>query len=241
MTSFDALWDESSVFRGLFIGKGRPFSSDKTFDRDAAMALWEARFPRVDWCTCEYKGCTELVKRGQYCSDHCHVNGELPLYAWVKKTLYRYIAFQRGAQKTINDREYRKYADWAATKKFKKVPNGYRVFLKDRNPFNCHADNLLLLSKYSYYLVEKKLISLEDAMEIDMRIGNLLHERMRAGRRPFFAVFGYSDISNVSGANMTCIWKEIERGNLNPSDLSSIVEFVNKHKNRDNEGMNGEA
>ena len=241
MTRFDALWDESPMFRGLFIGKGRPFSDKDKFDKERAVALWDDRHPKVDWDTCRYRDCTNLVQKDQCCSQHCHVSGEMPLWAWVNKILYRYISFQRGAQKTINDREYRSYVEHAATRKFKRIPNGYRVFLKDRNVFNYRPENLVLLSKYSFHLVQQGLLTLDIAIEIDMRIGSLLHEKVKAGRRPFFAMFGYGDIHKVSGVQMPFIRKEVERRNLDPSDLASIVEFVNKHKNSDNVGMNGEG
>lgn len=241
MKSFDVLWDESPMFRGLFIGKNRPFIKLSEFDEDKAFALWEDRFPKIEWSMCGYNGCTNLVKEGQRCNEHAFVSGKMPTWSWVNKTLYRYSSFQRGAQKMISDREYREYIKHVASRKFGKVPSGYRIFLRDGNVFNYRPDNLVLLSKYSYYLVENRFLAFEDAVEIDMRIGNLLHDKMHAGRRPFMAVFGYGDIARVAGTSMPSVWKEVERGNLDPANLTSIVEFVNRRKNKDNEKVSGET
>jgi len=234
--TFDELFEKSKAFRKLFIGEDQNFQTMDDFDREKAKALWEKRYPKVDWDFCQHDRCHKLVEHGAYCGRHCENNNSLPEWQWVGTELYRYMCLNYNAKAGYrkNKWEYRDYLKHQAKRRFGSIPDGYEVLQIDGNFFNFHRTNIVLLSKVSVAAVKAGVIDINSAFEMDEILVDFFAEKFRAGMKPFGAIFSYGDIATVTKMRESAIRQRVSRGDFDPRNLSQIVKFVNSVKKVDN-------
>lgn len=223
---FQELWSHSIAFRSLFIRNGI-FHSVNNVDVAKAEAFWWDRFPKLDWGFCDYNGCGHLVVDGERCQQHLDQK-KMPKWKWANGILYRYLHFYPGNVVKVLRPEYRAYHIHLAEKIYGKTPNGCAVYYADGNPFNLRRNNLILLSKVSLAAVKSGVLSVEDAEKMDFILKDFLKEVMTIGRPKKEWKYGLNAIAENAGVDADRVSLEIHRGNLDPSSLTSVIEFCLK-------------
>lgn len=225
---FQDLWDQSQAFRHLFLFNGI-FRSPNDTDVAKAEALWWDRYPNLEWGFCDVDGCMTLVEKNDHCQKH-GTDKKMPRWKWHKGILYRYRYFYHGQNKRQTGRQYTAYHKLLATRVFGSVPDGYRVHYSDGNPFNLRKNNLILLSKVALATVKAGTLSVADAMGLDDVLQEFLADKVGRGRPKHQWSYNLETIARAAGVKIKWVQKEIERGNLDPSDLASISEFCSRSK-----------
>lgn len=231
--SFQSLWDQSRAFRRIFLYNGI-FRAVNNRDVARAEALWWDRYPKLSWDFCNVDSCMTLAANGKPCQEHMKTK-VLPRWKWNKGILYRYMSFDHGQNKRLVGREYRAYHLHLAKEVFGEVPSGYRVYYIDGNPFNLRKGNLILLSKVALAAVEAGALSIADAMGLDDVLGEYIASKTLRGRPKSQWSYNLETIAETAGVKRTWVQKEIERGNLDPSDLASVGAFCARSEN-ENDG-----
>jgi len=57
------------------------------------------------------------------------------------------------------------------------------------------------------------------------------------GRSPTRFSFTYEDVAEVAGCSIEAARKHAQRGNFNPNDLLSILEFIQERLHKNNDGL----
>lgn len=225
---FQELWDQSQAFRHLFLYNGI-FRSPNDIDVAKAEALWWDRYPNLEWGFCDVDGCMTPVESRDHCQKHGTADN-LPRWKWHKGILYRYMRFDHGQNKRQGGRQYVAYHKHLAKQVFGKVPQGYRVYYSDANPFNLWRGNLILLSRVALAAVQQEVLSVSDAIMLDDVLQDFLADKGKDGRRKQQWSYNLETIARAAGVKPTWVRQEIHRGNLDPGNLDSISEFCSRNR-----------
>lgn len=222
--NFQYLWKNSRMFRQIFLHNGT-FKSVNNIDLGKAEVFWRNRDPDVDWDLCGIGGCKLLVEKGTPCKNHCKP-GYMAAWKWHQGILYRYA---RTRVASVRGREYRAVHTDLAERVFGEIPDGYRVFYFDRNPFNLRSNNLILLSKVAIAAVQAGALSAIDAVGMDEVLSRYLVGKIGKGRPCLQWGYNVRSISMAAQIGDARVRQEISRKNLDPGNLRSIARFVHKH------------
>lgn len=238
MASFNELWRSSQTFRQLFLHT-KVFDVSRKFDVPRAEALWWERWPKVEWGFCPAEGCTALVAVGEQCAKHGKC---LPTWKWKNGMLYRYMKTHVNKQgKLISGKgdewQYREYARYQAEKAYGPLPNGYVPAQLDSNPFNLRTANMIVVSKVAMLAIEAKLIKPSQAIDMDDALSVFWDRVTRRGRPTVQWAYNFDNIAKAAGVKVTRVRQAASRGQLDPGDLASIVEFCNYIKRSDSRTM----
>jgi hypothetical protein len=223
MASFSELWTGSQAFRRLFL-HNKIFPSINNVDMGKAEALWWARYPKTEWSFCGYDGCLGFVPEGEMCSKHVNISGEMPTWKWYVGELYRYLYIKDG------EYGYRKYRRHVGETVFGTVPEGYDVCCVDRNPFNLHRDNLVLLSKIAVAAVDGGILSVAYAVEMDEVLRDFVARKCGWSTKRLQWVYTMDDIAAAAKVKYAKVKKSAFDGKLDPSDLASVAFFCQKYR-----------
>jgi len=226
--TFKELWDGSSKFRRLFL-YNRILRTVNETDLGRAEIFWSDRSPWLDWALCGYEGCSALAIAGQRCQRHKEDAKMLP-WKWHKGILYRYMRSTRLPGHRSRGDEYRQFHLHRARLMWGDLPAGYIVHYKDENPFNLRKDNLLIMSKVMRAAVREGVISIPDAVVLDEIMEQYISVRLKQGRPKRQWVYTWQTIAGAAQIKIERARQAASRGNLDPSDLASVVEFCHKIK-----------
>ncbi len=233
------LFSDSIVFCSLFVGKNGIYPDWDTYDKEEAQSLWDNRFPELNWGFCKEDGCKKLTcDFDEYCGAHSHRRGKMPKWQWDNGILY----MEHGMGHSNMKRGYSPFIEYVSKLKYGKKPNGFIEYQIDQNPFNFHPENIVLISKIAFAAVRANVITIAEAVAMDEKIEDFIVDRWsgkRDGRRPFVGFYGYGDIVKASGVGSLAVRSAVSRGSLDPKNLVSVLEFVNKRKKRNNPELYG--
>lgn len=233
MTSFAELWDQSQAFRQLFLHNDI-FPSVNRVDIEKAEVMWYHRYPKFTWTFCDYDGCIGLVRKGELCTDHASISGKLPTWKWYKGILHRYMTTPLLiSKKRVMGREYKAYHLHQGEQVFGPIPHGYTVYYQDNNPFNLHKANLVLLSRLSLLAVKAGKLSVAQAVAMDDVLEGFIAEQFRDGPKRAQWIYTMNKIAEAAGVKPERVRQAVSRGQLDPKELSSVVEFCQRHKRSD--------
>lgn len=218
---FDELWESDGDFREIFYGQYGMFPSEEEVDFDLARELWEGWYPRTNWGICQKEGCYGFVQEGEYCRRHYKEGGSLPTWRWYRGVIYRFI---RTTDDNRDVNAYMSYLEHVAIRKYGRLPPGFKIVMRDGNPFNFHWDNVFILSKPMMAAWEAGAIDLPTAVQVDETVPEFMG--LNRGRKPFLGVYSYYDISKAARSSMASVRKAVERESLDPNNLLSVVKFV---------------
>lgn len=223
--NFKQLWESSRMFRQLFLHNGT-FKSVNNIDLGKAEVFWWNREPDVDWDLCGIDGCKLLVEKGTPCKNHCEP-GYMATWKWHQGVLYKYMSTRIAS---ACGRDYRAVHLDRAEREFGNIPDGYRVFYLDVNPFNLRRENLILLSKVSMAAVRADALSVVDAIRMDEILSGYLSNKIGKGRPCSQWGYNIRSIAMAARVSKARVRQEISRKNIDPSSLRSIAQFVHKHE-----------
>lgn len=238
MAKFISLWMRSQSFRKMFLLNGI-FPSINHVDKKLGEMYWDARYPKIEWDLCGVNGCTVLVPEGDACGKHVGKGDEMPLWRWNRGELYRYVKTRITSGGRVTARagdsrpQYTHYRTWVASKKFGKLPDGYRGYPRDGNPFNIKDDNIIVLSKVAIAVVSTGMLRLSEVVRMDDVLDEFLADVFKQGRPKSQWLYTVADIAKLCGFRNERVRQEISRGNLDPRSLASVVEFCKKHAESD--------
>jgi len=202
--TFEELWEQSIKFRIIFYDNGVCNRGEEKW-KPRLKELWENRYPKIEWSICPVDGCTNLVKEGEYCKDHYDIPKKMPTWQFVNGVLYRLLSivaesstFVTYPQGTFRSKDYKIYDRHLAEHRWGGIPFGFTVVHVDGNPFNNRMMNLIILSQLTKMGVEKRIITVLEALKIDMLTEEVwFHKGSTANRKPRFGLYTYGDIADL--------------------------------------------